>query len=51
MKFSMERWVMKLTEGKSGELGGEPVSVPFCPPQIPHELACLGLNQGRSVTV
>jgi len=50
MKFSMDCWVMILTERKSEELGGEPVSVPLCPPQIAHELACLGLNQGRSVT-
>ena len=27
MKFSMECWVMILTEGKSKELGGEPVSM------------------------
>ena len=50
MKFSTECWVMILTKGKSKELGGELVSVPLCLPQIPHELACLGLNEVRSVT-
>ena len=38
--------VLIVTEGKSKELRGEPVSVPLCPPQILHEVAYLGLNQG-----